>query len=101
MKPFGIAGREQLGDRAAGVLRDEIDIGQFERVAEFHDLAVLLWRNITSSDASMACSIFDDGASQRPVRALIPADQTTMPQSLIRPTRQRDIKESEIASQPC
>jgi hypothetical protein len=37
VQPPGVADREYLGDRAAGVVRDEVDAGQFERVAEACD----------------------------------------------------------------
>jgi hypothetical protein len=34
VQPLGVSGREHLGDRAAGVVRDEVDVGQFERVVQ-------------------------------------------------------------------
>jgi hypothetical protein len=37
MQPLVIGGGEHLGDRAAGVVGDEVDVGKFERVAEVGD----------------------------------------------------------------
>ena len=39
VQPAGVPGREHLGDGAAGVVRDEVDAGQPERVAEAGDEA--------------------------------------------------------------
>ena len=33
VQPFGVSGGQYLGDRAAGVVRDQVDIGQAERLA--------------------------------------------------------------------
>jgi hypothetical protein len=37
VKPLGVSGREHLADRSAGVVCDEIDVGQLKRVAAIDD----------------------------------------------------------------
>ena len=39
VQPLGLAGREYLRDRAAGVVRDQVDLGEVERVAAVGDEA--------------------------------------------------------------
>ena len=39
VQPLGVARREYLGDRAAGVVRDHVEVGQLERVAAVGDEA--------------------------------------------------------------
>jgi len=44
VQPLGPADREYLGDRTAGIVRDQIDVGQFERVAEAGDEPGQAWQ---------------------------------------------------------